>query len=87
MESRPPPLERSRRRGTKRQFLCSARGRAFVRSARERRDMGRGPLAQILSIFRLFFFLKVFLVLVFTNLLAFFFPPGFSGFAERFSNF
>jgi hypothetical protein len=27
----------------RRRFLCSARGRAFVRSARERSDMGRGP--------------------------------------------
>jgi hypothetical protein len=35
------------------QILCSARGRALAGSARRRRDMGRGPLAQgsMLSVF------------------------------------
>jgi hypothetical protein len=54
-------------------FVCSARGRAFVRSARERQDIGCGPSAHAFLVFCSYFsFLKVFLTLFFTDLLAFF---------------
>jgi hypothetical protein len=66
------------------------RGRAFVRSARERRNMGRGPSAQAFSVFCLFlfsFFLKVFWLCFFTDFAGIFFPHGFFSFAGIFSNF
>jgi hypothetical protein len=58
-------------------FLSSARGCAFVRSARERSDMGRGPLESVQFFsytvwFSVFWFFLVFFFFVFLS--------GFSGF-------
>jgi hypothetical protein len=50
------------------QILYSARGRALAGSARERRDMGFGPLALGPSVYVFFFFFLLFQ--------AVFYPPG-----------
>jgi hypothetical protein len=43
------------------QFLCSARGRAFVRSARERRDWAVAHQRRLLLFLFYFYFLLLFL--------------------------
>jgi hypothetical protein len=62
------------------QILCSARGRALVGSARGRRDMGRGPVAQdlIVLLFLFCFSWQFFFFRWFTSLSDFYFDFLFS---------